>query len=87
MPVTSCVQVLEALTKTSCTITQGKAYKVSQTETPEDEPGTTHYVFKPASTDDVLSDKAAHLEVIRQVCLYMPLSWMHAAKHGAHTQG
>lgn len=46
---------------------QGKAYKVSQAEVPEDEPGTTNYVFTPASTEDVLSDKAAHLEVIRQV--------------------
>lgn len=59
--------MLEALTEASCNIMQGKAYKVSQAEIPEDEPGTTHYVFQPASTDDVLSDKAAHLEVIRQV--------------------
>ncbi len=48
---------------------QGKAYKVSQAEVLEDEPGTTNYVFQPASTDDVLSDKAAHLEVIRQVMI------------------
>lgn len=46
---------------------QGKAYKVAQAEVAEDEPGTTNYVFKPVSTDDILSDKAAHLEVIRQV--------------------
>jgi hypothetical protein len=48
---------------------QGKAYKVSQAEVLEDEPGTTNYVFQPATTDDVLSDKAAHLEVIRQVMI------------------
>ena len=48
---------------------QGKAYKVSQAEVLEDEPGTTNYVFQPATTDDVLSDKAAHLEVIRQVII------------------
>lgn len=48
-------------------VMQGKAYKVSQAEVSEDESGTTNYVFTPASTEDVLSDKAAHLEVIRQV--------------------
>ena len=48
---------------------QGKAYKVSQAELLEDEPGTTNYVFQPATTDDVLSDKTAHLEVIRQVMI------------------
>jgi len=42
---------------------------VSQAEVLEDEPGTTNYIFQPASTDDVLSDKAAHLEVIRQVII------------------
>lgn len=52
---------------------------MAQAEVPEDEPGATNYVFKPVTTDDVLSDKAAHLEVIRQVkCLYMPPSCMHA---------
>ena len=58
---------LDGLTEASCIILQGKAYKVAQAEVPEDEPGTTTYVFKSVSTDDVLSDKAAHLEVIRQV--------------------
>ena len=55
------------MSTTGCIILQGKAYKVSQAEVPEDEPGTTNYVFTSASTEDVLSDKAAHLEVIRQV--------------------
>ena len=63
-------------------ILQGKAYKVSQAEVPEDEPGTTNYVFKPASTDDVLSDKAAHLEVIRQVSALLCSCGMHVAKCG-----
>ena len=64
-----------------CINVQGKAYKVSQAEVPEDEPGTTNYVFTPASTEDVLSDKAAHLEVIRQVMAWLCtlLSCMHAA--------
>ena len=48
---------------------QGKAYKVSQAEVLEDEPGATNYIFRPATTNDVLSDKAAHLEVIRQVMI------------------
>ncbi|KAL0023069.1 hypothetical protein WJX79_008548 [Trebouxia sp. C0005] len=47
-------------------MSEGKAYKVSQAEVLEDEPGTTNYIFRPATTNDVLSDKAAHLEVIRQ---------------------
>lgn len=59
---------------------------MAQAEVPDDEPGTTNYVFMPVSTDDVLSDKAAHLEVIRQVKrLYMPLICMHAARHEVQT--
>lgn len=50
-----------------CLTVQGKAYKVTHAEISEDEPATTKYILQPASTDDVLSDKAAHLEVIRQV--------------------
>ena len=46
---------------------QGKAYKVSQAQALEDEPGSTNYVFQPEVSEDVLSDRAAHLEVIRQV--------------------
>lgn len=79
MLVICCVKIFESLTQASCIFLQGNAYKVAQAEVPEDEPGATNYVFKPVSTEDVLSDKAAHLEVIRQVsCLYMPLSYMHA---------
>lgn len=46
---------------------QGKAYKVSQAHVLEDEPGITNYIFQPEDTSDVLMDKPAHLEVIRQV--------------------
>ena len=46
---------------------QGKAYKVSQAQALEDEPGSTNYVFQPEVSEDILSDRAAHLEVIRQV--------------------
>ena len=47
---------------------QNQAYKVAQAEGLEDEPGKTNYVFQPTSSADVQSDKAAHLEVVRQVC-------------------
>lgn len=47
---------------------QTQAYRVAQAEVLEDEPGKTNYIFQPASSADLLSDKAAHLEVVRQVC-------------------
>ena len=47
---------------------QTQAYRVAQAEVLEDEPGKTNYIFQPAKSDDLLSDRAAHLEVVRQVC-------------------